>query len=315
MIAIGIDLGGTAIKSALIDSEKGILKQFSVPTEASKGKDHLLAKLIHIVEHARAESPEVPIGVGIGAPGVISMDRKTVSNPPNLIGWDVVPLADIIEKGTGLHCRVENDANLAALGSARFGVGKQHPNFIMVTLGTGVGGGIILDGKIFRGANGGAGELGHVTIDYDGPLSNSPTQGGIEAYIGQRFLSRYAADRLTQNPENPLYIRFSSNFDALEPIDLFNAAKEGNEVAVNILRWAGEKLGYAITNYVHTLDIRKIVISGGVSRAGDFILQPAREAALSRLMDPFKAGFEILFESKGNDTALLGAGSLAMETR
>lgn len=315
MIGIGIDLGGTAIKSALIDSEKGILKQFSVPTEASKGKEYLLAKLVDVVNHAASESPEKPVGVGIGAPGVISLDGKTVSNPPNLIGWDVVPLADIIEKGTGFTCKVENDANLAALGSAYFGVGKKYPNFIMVTLGTGVGGGIILNKKIFRGPGGGAGELGHVSIDYNGPQSNSPAQGGIEAFIGQRFLSRYAADRLLQNPENPLYKKFKDDFDKLEPVDLYNAALEHNQVAINVLKWAGEKLGYAIANYVHTLDIRTIVVSGGVSRAGDFILGPAKTAALERLMDPFKVGFDILFEPQGNDIALLGAGSLAMETR
>lgn len=315
MIGIGIDLGGTAIKSALIDSEKGILKQFSVPTEASKGKDFLLAKLVDVVKHAASQSPEKPVGVGIGSPGVISLDGKTVSNPPNLIGWEVVPLADIIEKGTGFTCNVDNDANLAALGSARFGVGKNYPNFIMVTLGTGVGGGIILNRKIFRGPGGGAGELGHVSIDYNGPQSNSPAQGGIEAFIGQRFLSRYAADRLLQNPENPLYKKFKDDFDKLEPIDLYNAAVEHNQVAINILKWAGEKLGYAIANYVHTLDIRTIVVSGGVSRAGNFILGPAKSAALERLMDPFKVGFDILFEPQGNDIALLGAGSLAMESK
>ncbi|TNE69787.1 ROK family protein [bacterium] len=313
MIGIGIDLGGTSIKSALVDSKKGILKQFSVPTEANKGKDFLLNRLIEVVEHAKKEAPEAPVGVGIGAPGIISLDRKTVSNPPNLLGWDVVPLADVIEKGTRLPCRVENDANLAALGSARFGAGKDYEHFVMVTLGTGVGGGIIFNKNLFRGATGGAGELGHVMIDYNGPQSNSPTQGGIEAYIGQRFLSRYAADRLRQNTSNELFLRFKDHLEDLEPVDLFNAAKEGNAVAKDILRWAGEKLGFAIVNYVHTLDIRTIVVSGGVSRAGDFILAPAREAALSRMMDPFKKGFDILFETLGNDIALLGAGSLAME--
>ncbi len=313
MIGIGIDLGGTAIKSALVDSERGILKQFSIPTEANKGKDFLLNRLVEVVENAKKEAPEAPVGVGIGAPGVISLDRKTVSHPPNLLGWDVVPLADVIEAGSGLPCRVENDANLAALGSSRFGVGKNYEHFVMVTLGTGVGGGIIFNRNLFRGATGGAGELGHVMIDYSGPQSNSPTQGGIEAYIGQRFLSRYAADRLRQNTNNDLFEKFKDHLEDLEPVHIYNAAKEGNPIAIDILRWAGEKLGFAIVNYVHTLDIRTIVVSGGVSRAGDFILKPAKEAALSRLMDPFKVGFEILFESLGNDIALLGAGSLAME--
>jgi glucokinase len=315
MIGIGIDLGGTAIKSALVDSEKGILKHFSIPTEAHRGKEALLQRLIDVVKNAIAESPEKPVGVGIGAPGVISLDRKTVSNPPNLPGWDIVPLADIISQGTGLPCRVENDANLAALGSSRFGVGRNFPYFIMVTLGTGVGGGIIFNRDIFKGAQGGAGELGHVTIDYNGPHSNSPTQGGIEAYLGQRFLSHFAAEKLSKYPENELTKKFSGKFEELEPIDLYTAAVAGNQIAIDILKNAGQKLGYAIVNYIHILDIRTIIVSGGVSRAGDFILGPAREAALERLMDPFKPGFEIIYEPQGNDIALLGAGSLAMEIR
>lgn len=315
MIGIGIDLGGTAIKSALVDSNKGIIKHFSIPTEAEKGKNFLLNRLVEVVKNAINHSPEKPVGVGIGAPGVISLDRKTVSNPPNLPGWEVVPLADYITEHAGLPCRVENDANLAALGSSRFGVGKTFPSFIMVTLGTGVGGGIIFNRDIFKGANGGAGELGHVTIDYNGPKSNSPTQGGIEAYLGQRFLSKSAADYISKFPENELYKKFHSKFESLEPVDLYNAAVTGNHVAVDILHDAGEKLGYAIVNYIHILDIRTIIVSGGVSRAGDYILEPARQAALSRLMDPFKPGFEILYESLGNDIALLGAGSLAVEIR
>jgi len=315
MIGIGIDLGGTAIKSALVDSEKGIIKQFSISSDAHKGKDALLQRLIDVVKNAIAESPEKPVGVGIGAPGVISLDRKTVSNPPNLPGWDIVPLADIITKGTGLPCRVENDANLAALGSSRFGVGRTYPHFVMVTLGTGVGGGIIFNRDIFKGAYGGAGELGHVTIDYKGPQSNSPTQGGIEAYLGQLFLIHFAADQLSHYPENELSIKFAGRFEKMEPVDLYTAAVAGNEIAIDILKYAGEKLGYAIVNYVHILDIRTIIVSGGVSRAGDFILEPARKAALSRLMEPFKPEFQILFESQGNDIALLGAGSLAIEIR
>ena len=316
MLAVGIDLGGTNIKGALVDSKKGLLKQFSVPTEADQGLDHVINRICTVIDTACSFAGEKkPVGVGIGAPGIISLDRTTVSNPPNLRGWKTVNLAAEISERTGYHCRLENDANLAALGSARFGVGTGFPSFVMVTLGTGVGGGIIINREIYRGTTGAAGELGHVIIDYHGPLSNSPTRGGIEAYLGQRFLSRHAADLLLQEPENPLSIKFHDRLDELTPLDLFNAANKGNKVAIKVLHWAGEKLGYAIVNYVHMLDIRYIVVSGGVSKAGDWILEPAREAAMSRLMDPFKAGFQLIYEPLGNDAALLGAGSLAMETR
>lgn len=313
MLSIGIDLGGTNIKSALIDSEKGIIKQFSTPTEPDKGKDHVLNRIAEVITNVAEHAPEKPVGVGVGAPGVISLDRTSISNPPNLKGWDCVNLAEEMRTRTGMECRVENDANVAALGSARFGTGKNYKHFIMVTLGTGVGGGIIFNNQIFRGATGGAGELGHVIIDYHGPISNSPTRGGIEGYIGQRFLSRYASDVLRNEPDNPLTKRFEKNWDALEPKHLTLAAEDGNETAVAILKSAGEKLGYAIVNYVHMMDIRTIVVSGGVSRAGDWILEPARKMALERLMIPFRKDFEILYEPRGNDISLLGAGSLALE--
>jgi glucokinase len=313
MLSIGIDLGGTNIKSALIDSEKGILEQFSTPTEPDKGREHVLGRIAEVIKEVAEKAPEKTVGIGVGAPGVISLDRTSISNPPNLKGWDCVNLADEMKKRTGLECRVENDANVAALGSARFGIGKNYEHFIMVTLGTGVGGGIIFNNQIFRGATGGAGELGHVIIDYHGPISNSPTRGGIEGYIGQRFLSRYASDVLRNEPDNPLTKRFEQNWDAFEPKHLTMAAEKGNETAVAILKSAGEKLGYAIVNYVHMMDMRTIVVCGGVSRAGDWILEPARKMALERLMIPFRKGFEILFEPKGNDISLLGAGSLALD--
>lgn len=313
MVAIGIDLGGTNIKAALIDRQNGFINTVSVPTNADLGKEYVFDRIAEVVSELVSHSKEQPIGIGMGLPGMVSMDRKIVKYPPNLPGWKVERVSEELQKRTGLDTVIENDANLAALGSARFGAGKDFDNFVMITLGTGVGGGIIHQNKIFRGTTGMAGELGHVIIDYHGPLSNSNTRGGIEAYLGQRFLSRYAADTIRQDTENPLYIRFHRDFDKLEPIDLYHAAKEGNELAIEILRKSGEKLGYAIVNYLHILDFRKVIVSGGVANAGDFILQPARDTARRLLMPPFTEDFEIIVESLGNEAALLGAASLAFE--
>ncbi len=159
-----------------------------------------------------------------------------------------------------------------------------------------------------------AGELGHVIIDYHGPLSNSVTRGTVEAYLGQRFLSRFASDLISQNPENDLYKKFGNNFDKMEPVDITNSAKNGNELAIEILRKSGNRLGYAIINYVHMMDIRKIVVSGGVSKAGDFLFDPAREIVGKHMMGPFKDGFELVHEELGNDSALLGAAGLAFDS-
>ena len=313
MIAIGIDLGGTNIKAALVDKSKGILRKTSVPTEADKGKDHVFDKIKIAVDSLMEGSDANPIGIGMGSPGMVTLDRTTVKNPPNLAGWGVVNVSNEVKKRTGFNCIIDNDANLAALGSSRFGVGKDFDSMIMLTLGTGVGGGIIFKRNLLRGTTGSAAELGHVIINYKGPLSNSNTRGGIEAYLGQRFLSRFAAKSIREHPDNPLYKEFLNKFDQLEPVDLFKAAENGNQLAAAILQKTGEKLGYAIVNYIHILDIRKIVVSGGVAKAGRWLIEPAKSKALEYLMPPFREGFEILYEPLGNDAALYGASSLALE--
>ncbi|WP_020403708.1 ROK family protein [Gracilimonas tropica] len=312
MKAIGVDLGGTNIKAAVVDSEQGIIDQVTRPTKANLGKDLLLDRIGDTINDL-IKNHEI-IGIGLGLPGMVSKDQTTVKNPPNLPGWTVVNAAKEITDRTNLPCRIENDANVAALGSLHFGAGRQFDSFIMITLGTGVGGGIIFEKKLFKGTQGMAGELGHVIIDYHGPLSNSVTRGTVEAYLGQRFLSRFASDLISQNPSNPLYEKFSGDFERLEPLDLTNAAKEGNELAVEILAKSGHRLGYAIINYVHMMDIRKFVISGGVSKAGDFLFEPAREIIRKHMMEPFLEGFELIAEELGNDSALLGAAGLAFDS-
>jgi glucokinase len=313
MVTIGIDLGGTNIKGALVDSDEGLLHNFSIPTEAEKGKDHVIERIAVAINMAAREADTDIFGVGIGSPGIISYDRTTVSNPPNFPGWIKENLSEILQQKTGLQCYVDNDANLMALGSSRFGAGRAYGSFIMITLGTGLGGGIIYKRKLFRGVTGGAAEFGHVIIDTDGPESNSPAKGGIEAYMGQRFMCRLAWNTLKNHPENPLYLQFHANPEQLEPVHLVQAADDGDYLAAELLRRSGEKLGIAITNYVHVLDIRKVLVSGGVAKAGDWILKPAYEMAMSRLLAPFREDFEIIHETLGNDAALLGAGSLPLE--
>ena len=313
MVSIGIDLGGTNIKIALVDKKKGFITTTSIPTRAELGKDHIFDSLAEELKEIIKNEKGKPMGIGMGVPGMVGLDRRTVKNPPNLPGWDIVDVSKEIEKRIGVSCVIENDANLAALGSARYGIASDIDSFIMVTLGTGVGGGIIFQNKIYKGVTGSAAELGHVIINYHGPMSHSNTRGGVEAYLGQRFLSRYAADIIRQHPKNPLYKEFHKDFDLLEPVDLSRAANTGNELAIEILQNSGQKLGYAIVNYIHILDIRTIVVSGGVAKAGKWLLEPAKETAMEFLMPPFRKGFNIIYESLGNEAAMLGAASLAFE--
>ncbi|MDR9418513.1 ROK family protein [Gracilimonas sp.] len=312
MKVIGVDLGGTNIKAAVVDRDKGIIEQVTTPTQANLGRDHLLDRIAETIKDLIKKNDIV--GIGMGMPGMVSKDQTTVNNPPNLPGWISVNASKEIEGRIGIPCKIENDANIAALGSMHFGAGQNFDSFIMITLGTGVGGGIIYERTLFKGTQGMAGELGHVIIDYHGPLSNSVTRGTVEAYLGQRFLSRFATDLITQNPGNPLYKKFANDFDKMEPVDITNAANQGNELAMEILAKSGQRLGYAIINYVHMMDIRKFVVSGGVSKAGDYLFEPAREIVRKHMMEPFKEGFELVHEELGNDSALLGAAGLAFDS-
>lgn len=312
MKAIGIDLGGTNIKVAVVDREHGIIEQTSVPTHAELGKKQLLDRIAATVDSL--SKAEGAVGIGFGLPGMVNLEQTTVFNPPNLPGWEQVNAAEEITNRTGLPCRIENDANISALGSLHFGKGNPFDSFVMLTLGTGVGGAIIHNRQLFKGTRGMAGELGHVIIDYHGPLSNSVTRGTVEAYVGQRFLSRFASDMISQNPDNELFKKFHRDFDKLEPVDLTREADLGNELAIEILGKTGQRLGYAIINYTHILDIRKFILSGGVSKAGKWITEPAHEIIRKQMMAPFQEDFELLIEDLGNDSALLGAAGLAFDS-
>ncbi|MEO1728738.1 MAG: ROK family protein [Bacteroidota bacterium] len=317
--AIGVDLGGTTIKVGLVEKERGILKQATTDTEAQQGPDAVVQRIADTVAEIYASLPSNTqlAGVGIGAPGVISWDRTTIAKPPNFPGWDRVNLCDALLERVeslpdGCSVIVENDANVAGLGSAFYGAGRPFSSFIMVTLGTGVGGAIIYENRIFRGATGGAGEFGHMTIDYEGPYARSGVAGAIEAYLGHHFLSRHARYQLLQRTTR-LHEMTGADLHDLTPVKLHSAAVGGDPAATELLAWAGHKLGVALGSAINLLDIRKVVVGGGVSAAGDYILGPARDAMRRFVMPGLVDDLELVRETLGNEAAILGAARLAFE--
>ncbi len=319
--AVGIDLGGTNLKVALVERTEGIVRQAVLPTEAQHGPERVLDRIVEGVArvvqgfeaHGHVE------GIGIGAPGVVSLDRATVSKPPNVPGWDSVHLGD--ELGPRLRAAgidvagpivAENDANAAALGSAFYGSGRPFDSFVMVTLGTGVGGAIVVDNRLFRGTTGAAGEIGHMSIDYEGPYDRAGVAGAIEAYLGQRFLSHHARYQLLAR-DTGLHETGGHDLKDMTPQHVHAAALAGDEAAIEVLAWAGHKLGVVLGSVVNLLDIRKIVVGGGVSRAGDLLLDPARRAMGRCVIPSMCEGIEIVQEVRGNDVAMLGAARLVFE--
>ncbi len=314
--AVGVDLGGTNLKAALVDREEGIVERTLRPTESERGPEHVKAAIAAIVAEMIDAAPAGSVaGIGIGAPGAVNWERTTVSKPPNLEDWGSVNLRASLQSrlDASLSVIVENDANVAALGSAFYGVGQSVDSFIMVTLGTGVGGGIVYQNKIFRGSTGGAAEIGHMTIDYEGPFANSGVSGAIESYLGQNFLAQHTRDRLVNYPDSAIHDLVDGKLEQITPRVLYEAANQGDELAQDMLAWAGHKLGCVLGSAVNLLDIRTIVVSGGVSGAGDFILDPARDV-LPRFITPgLRDNLCILQEKLGNEVSLLGAARLAFE--
>lgn len=313
--SVGVDLGGTSIKAALVKEGEGIVEYRKRDTNAHEGKDSVLSSISELIKELTTFSPVGAIaGIGIGAPGAVNWERTTVNNPPNLPGWGIVNLKESLSEllGSDLPIIVENDANVAGLGSAHYGAGMPHDSFILVTLGTGVGGVIIYNNSIFRGSTGGAGEIGHMTIDYEGPVDHAGVSGSIEAYIGQRYLSRNARFRI-RTKKSVVHQMTNGHLKRITPKLLSEAATQGDEAALEVLAWAGHKLGCVLGSAINLLDIRKIIVGGGVSAAGDFILGPAYKTMVQFVMPGLRDGVEIIRETLGNEAGMLGAAHLVFE--
>ncbi|MFQ5797215.1 MAG: ROK family protein [Bacteroidota bacterium] len=362
---IGIDLGGTSVKAGVVRANGEILYQVKLPTLADKGPLVVRRQIVQAVEDLLHRYPGEKIaGIGIGTPGMVSLDGESVKAPPNFADWHDYRLKEAIQSSVGLPVELENDANAAAIGEARFGAGRGRKNFVFVIWGTGVGGGIIADGQIFRGAHGGAGEIGHTTIDHNGPQCNCGNKGCIEAFIGQRYLSVRTRERLLKTPsgsidasrrrtkvlsrspatrwwlrQRGLFGRLLSegtlrvgagrldekqhpgskivelvdgDLSKLEPAILSKAMDLGDELAREILVEAGSLLGIALASVMNILDIRYVIIGGGVSAAGEPVFEAVRKSIRERAMGPIRSSFQVGRAELGNDAGLLGAASLAL---
>ncbi|MBR9976915.1 MAG: ROK family protein [Bacteroidetes bacterium] len=311
MISIGIDIGGTAIKGVLTDSDRGELARTQRPTLAAESRDATITQLHACIEELSAQSPmQVLAGIGLGVPGAIDHAQGLVLHPPNLPDWDAVPLVDILARRWSVTVRLENDANCAALGERHYGAGKAHDHFVALTLGTGVGGGIIVNGRIYHGQRGFAGEFGHITLDPDGPVCNCGNRGCIEAYLGMQYLMREAIAVLRKDTGSVLHIPATEDADHLTPKDLSEAAMRGDQSCKNILHRAGLRLGIVIASVANLLDITTFIIGGGIAGAGAPLFRGIEESARTRVLKVHRDSLTILPAELGNDAGMLGAASL-----
>jgi glucokinase len=311
-LVVGVDLGGTTVKTGLITSNGEILALSKLPTLADDGPKAVLGQIRKSIEEVTAHAgPAEVSGIGIGSPGIIDKNG-IVQAPPNFKGWTAVPMADEIQLATKIHTAVDNDANTAAIAEAKFGAGKEHPNFLFVIWGTGVGGGIIMNGQIYRGPFGGAGEVGHISVDYKGNLCKCGTRGCVEAYVGQRYLSQRTVEKLKEHPESKINQLVGGDMSKVEPLYISQAAHEGDKLARDIFTEAGMLLGVVIGGVMNTLDFRVSIIGGGVSAAGQFVFDAITASVKENVQAPLKEGIRVIPAQLGNTAGMLGAAGLVL---
>lgn len=312
-LGIGVDVGGTTIKLAVVASDGTIVERSSLATDADRGPDAVLARIAEGLNPIVARHGDRVSGIGIGVPGVINAHGE-IAYPPNFPGWEIVPVAERLAPlvATDLPIAVENDANIAAVAEARIGAASEASHFLYVTLGTGVGGAIIADGRIWRGADGGAGEIGHLSVDAFGRHCNCGSRGCIEAYLGQRYMSAIAAERLAAHPDS-LVARLVAEGRSLDPQLLDEAALDGDPFATSLLAEMGELLGAALASALNLCDLHLVVIGGGISRAERTLIEPARRSLAARALKSISRDVELRIARFSGDAGIVGAALHGME--
>ena len=306
---IGIDLGGTNIKGALLDFDGHTLEKIRISTDGEKGVSVVIERILTVIGDLikwSSVSKEAIAGIGIGVPGQIDYQEGKIIFAPNL-GWHNIYIRDLIAKATGLPVYLDNDGNVAALGEMWSGAGKGYSDIIAVTIGTGIGGGIIINSRIHRGVSGSAGEIGHMIMQKDGPLCNCGKKGCLESLTAAPAILRMAKHAMASG----LYTALKDYIN-LEAKDVFIAAESGDEIAQDIISQSAEYLGLAIANLMNILNPEIVIIGGGVARAGDILLKPIREKAMANSLEVAAKAVKIVPAHLGNDAGCIGAGALVL---
>ena len=311
-IAIGIDIGGTSIKGAAVDKEGKVYDVFTLRVVREDSQEVTINKLNVVLNNYLKEhnfNKDNILGIGIGVPGVIDTKAGVVSYSNNL-RWSELPIRKMIEDATGLPVRITNDANAAALGEAKFGAGKDFKNIVMITLGTGVGGGIIIDGKIYDGNLGKGAELGHSVIVVDGEPCTCGRKGCFEAYASATALIRETKKMMDMHKDSLLW-ELADKKGKVDASIAFTAAKQGDKPAIELVNNYVKYLGEGLLNIFNVFRPEALVLSGGVANEGENLTSKLYEYCRAR-----NFGFEstpeveILISKLGYDSGKIGAAAL-----
>lgn len=293
-----IDIGGTAIKYGVVDQTGRVLKREETPTQAQKGGAHLMQKVESLLRELSLLYPEA-VGIGVSTAGQVDVQRGSIRFATEALpGWTGMPIRERLEQAFGLPVHVENDVNAAALGEAWKGAGQGHRDLLCLTIGTGIGGAIVLDRKVYYGHGGSAAEFGHIRHVRDGRPCTCGQNGCLEQYAATTALVREAERqlRVQRGLETSLNGRM-----------VFEKVHAGDALFVRVFQEWVDHLAYGLSTLCHTFNPSLIVLGGGVSAQGDFLLQPLQERLNGYLMPSFREGLTLRMASCGNDAGMLGA--------
>ncbi len=302
---IGIDLGGTNLKAGIVDTDGKILHRLSIKTNSHANSqaisDQIFSLIDEIIQSSPVKESDV-IGVGLGSPGLVDKKGETILFSPNLPRWRNIPIKRIVAERFSKPCVLENDANAAAWGEKWVGVGKGASSLVMLTLGTGIGGGIIIDNKLWRGANNVAAEIGHMVIQVDGPQCNCGNRGCVEVYASATGMVRRFREALKSGALSSVKIS-----DEITAKMINDAALQGDRTSLAIMEETGRYLGIALINIMHVLNPEMIVLAGGMIDSGELLMNPIRQVVRQGAFEASYKDTNIVFSKLGNDAGIIGA--------
>lgn len=304
-LAIGIDFGGTSVKTGVVCGSEIIDQAPPIATQDFETSTQIIEAIVRAVKDLRAQHTEIA-AVGIGMPGFVDFKSGVVLGLTNVRGWTNVPVKALLEDALQLPVAADNDANCMAFAEWKLGAGKGYEHLVCVALGTGVGGGVIANGSMVRGAKYGAGEIGQTSIDYQGRRGHYGNLGALEDYIGNREIAKdaYAAYKAAG---------ISRDLEDCSPAALAESARLGDSIALERWENIGRMLATAMMNVCWMLNPQALVIGGGVARAGELLFTPFREHLFKQLSEPFKEQLALLPAAFGHEAGMIGAAALSLE--
>jgi ROK family protein len=310
---IGIDVGGTNVKIALVDGEGKIIYSNSVPTYAQMGYEYTVNNIKQairdLMKETNTDAKEIE-GIGFDFPGQVDYKTGVVKLAPNIPGWVNVPIAQMIEEEFNIPTRIDNDVRCAALGELKFGAGKGCENFVCITVGTGIGSGLVINGQLVRGAANAAGEIGHIKLQMNGgPICGCGDTGCLEAFASGPSIVAMAQEYL-KGGKSTKFREMAGADGEITPYIVAKAAEAGDPVAKRIFEIVGTYIGMGLVSVINLLNPEKVIIGGGVAAAGDLLLDPIRKTIKERAMVVAGNSVEIVPAELGNSAGVIGASML-----